>query len=227
MAKGILIAVDGLDGSGKETQSKLLCACLDKAGIKNRLISFPTYKADSSALINMYLGGKFGDDPSAVNAFAASSFYAMDRYCSYMLDWKQDYEDGAVIIANRYTTANLVHQMSKLPQDEWDSFGRWLMEYEFGLLGLPAPDGVVYLCLPPTASAQLIQSRCDKTGVVKDIHENNAKHLEESYKAALYASDKYNWHRVDCVENGVLRSIEDIHAQVSGIVTDVIAAIRG
>ena len=119
MAKGILIAIDGLDGSGKETQSKLLCRRLEEEGIKNRLISFPTYENDSCALVNMYLGGRFGEDPSAVNAYAASSFYAMDRYCSYMLDWKKDYENGVVIIANRYTSANMVHQMSKLPRDKW------------------------------------------------------------------------------------------------------------
>ncbi len=222
MAKGILIAVDGLDGSGKETQSKLLCAFLDSKGIKNRLISFPTYKEDSSALINMYLKGQFGKDPKAVNAFAASSFYAMDRYCSYMLDWKKDYAEDTVIIANRYTTANLVHQMSKLPEEEWDSFGKWLYEYEFSLLGLPAPTEVIYLCLPPSVSASLVQKRCDSTGAVKDIHENDKKHLEDSYKAALYASDKYAWHRIDCVKDGVLRSIEDIHIEVCAAIGSLI-----
>lgn len=224
MSKGILIAVDGLDGSGKETQSKLLCAYLDKLGIKNRLISFPTYKEDSSALIKMYLRGDFGEDPQAVNPFAASSFYAMDRYCSYMLDWKKDYQEGCVIIANRYTTANLVHQMSKLPEDEWDRFGKWLFDYEFSLLGLPAPAGVIYLCLPPTASSALVQKRCDNTGAVKDIHENNAKHLEDSYKAALCASDRYGWNRVDCVCDGALRSIEDIHGQVKDIALGILKA---
>ncbi len=223
MSKGILIAVDGLDGSGKETQSKLLCAYLDKMGINNKLVSFPTYKEDSSALIKMYLRGDFGTDPEAVNPFAASSFYAMDRYCAYMLDWKKDYDEGAVIIANRYTTANLVHQMSKLPKEQWDSFGKWLLDYEFSLLGLPAPDGVIYLCLPPKASSSLVQKRCEDTGAVKDIHENNAKHLEDSYRAALYASDKYGWNRVDCVKDEVLRSIDDIHGQVCHIVNGILA----
>jgi len=223
MSKGILIAVDGLDGSGKETQSKLLCATLNKAGVKNKLISFPTYKEDSSALIKMYLRGDFGKDPASVNPFAASSFYAMDRYCSYMLDFKKDYDNGTVIIANRYTTANLVHQMSKLSEGEWDSFGKWLLDYEFSLLGLPAPDGVIYLCLPPKSSSDLVQKRCDDTGAVKDIHENNIKHLEDSYKAALYASDKYGWNRVDCVRDEALRSIEDIHGEVCDIVKGILA----
>lgn len=226
MAKGILIAVDGLDGSGKETQSKLLCRRLEEQGIKNRLISFPTYEGESCALVNMYLGGRFGEDPNAVNAFAASSFYAMDRYCSYMLDWKQDYENGVVIIANRYTSANLVHQMSKLPKEEWDSFAEWLWDYELKLLGLPEPSAVLYLCLPPEVSASLIQSRCDKTGAVKDIHEKNKGFLENSYTAALYAAEKCNWHKVDCVKDGILRSIEDINKQVCAIVQEVLKADR-
>lgn len=222
MAKRILIAVDGLDGSGKETQSKLLCQRLCEKGIKNRLVSFPTYEEDSCALVNMYLGGRFGDDPSTVNAFTASSFYAMDRYCSYMLDWKKDYEEGTVIIANRYTSANLVHQMSKLPKEEWDSFADWLWDYEFTKLGLPAPSTVLYLCLPPEVSFALIQSRCDKTGAVKDIHEKNNDFLKNSYTAALYATEKCGWHKVDCVNDGVLRSIEDINKQVCAIVDRII-----
>ncbi len=222
LSKGILIAIDGLDGSGKETQSKLLCKRLSENGIKNRLISFPTYKEDSSALVNMYLSGKFGDDPACVNAFAASSFYAMDRYCSYMLDWKQDYENGTVIVANRYTSANLVHQMSKLPVVEWDAFAAWLWDYEFGKLGLPEPSAVLYLCLPPAVSAALIQSRCEKTGAVKDIHEKNKAFLENSYKAALYAAEKCAWHSVDCAPDGTLRSIDDIAGQVYGIVKSLL-----
>lgn len=218
MSKGILIAIDGLDGSGKETQTKILCKYLDDNNIKNRYISFPTYKADSSALINMYLQGKFGEDPAAVNAYAASSFFAMDRYCSYMLDWKRDYEEGAVIVANRYTTANLVHQMSKLPEESREDFMKWLYEYEFGCLGLPKPDLVLYLCLPPEASQQLIQKRCDSIGAVKDIHEKSASHLRDSYNAAVYTADKLGWSRIDCVQNGTLRSIDNIAEEVINVV---------
>ncbi len=218
MKKGVLIAVDGLDGSGKETQTKLLCAFLNEQNIKNKYLTFPTYKEDSSALVNMYLQGKFGENPNAVNAYAASSFFAMDRYCSYMLDWKKDYEDGAVIIANRYTTANLVHQMSKLPEAERESFMDWLYEYEFEKLGLPKPDLVIYLCLPPEASEALIQKRCNTVGAVKDIHEKSKTHLAESYKSAVFASEKLGWSKIDCVKNGTLRSIEDIAAEVKSIV---------
>ncbi len=218
MSKGILITVDGLDGSGKETQTKLLCRFLEENGIKHRYVSFPTYKQDSSALLNMYLQGAFGSDPAAVNAYAASSFFAMDRYCSYMLDWKQDYENGAVIIANRYTTANLVHQMSKLPIQEREAFMKWLYDYEFGCLGLPAPDLVMYLCLPPEVSESLIQKRCDTVGAVRDIHENSKQHLRDSYDAAVYTSEKLGWSKIDCAPNGVLRSIEDISEEVKSVV---------
>ena len=222
MSKGILIAIDGLDGSGKETQSKRLCALLDSKGIKNRCISFPNYGTKGCSLVEMYLGGEFGDDPMAVNAYAASSFFAMDRYSFYMQDWRKDYDDGVVIIANRYTSANLVHQMAKLPECEREGFMRWLVDYEYGLLGLPAPDGVIYLCLPPEVSEGLVQKRCDSTGAVKDIHEKNHGFLVSSYNAALYASEKCGWHRVDCVKNGSLRSIEDIGNEVAEIVADLI-----
>lgn len=226
MQSGVLIAIDGLDGSGKETQSRLICRRLDEAGIKNRFISFPTYEKDSSALVNMYLSGRFGEDPGAVNAYAASSFYAADRFCSYMLDWKKDFDEGAVIIANRYTSANLVHQMSKLEKSDWDGFIDWIHDYEFAKLGLPRPDAVFYLCLPPALSRFLIESRCRETGVTKDIHEKDASFLENSYNAALYASDKCAWHRVDCAANGVLRSIEDINEGLYAEVCGIIAARR-
>lgn len=199
---------------------------LEEDGIRNRLISFPTYDAESSALVNMYLGGRFGQSPGSVNAYAASSFYAMDRYCSYKLDWGKDYHSGAVIIANRYTSANLVHQMSKLPRGEWDSFAAWLLDYEFSKLGLPQPDAVVYLCLPPEISASLIESRCAETGATKDIHEKSADFLENSYKTALYAAEKCGWRKVDCVKGGALRGINDINDRLYADVRELIASRR-
>ena len=222
MKKGILIAIDGLDGSGKETQSRELCRFLEERGIKYKCISFPNYNTKGCSLVEMYLQGQFGEDPMAVNAYAASSFFAMDRYSSYMLDWKKDYEEGTVIIANRYTSANLVHQMAKLSGERRHGFMEWLTGYEYGLLGLPKPDGVIYLCLPPEVSESLVQKRCDSTGAVKDIHEKNSAFLASSYSAALYAAENCGWHKVDCVKNGVLRSIEDIAAEVSSIALSII-----
>jgi len=217
---GILIALDGLDGSGKETQTRLLEEALIQNGIPCRNVSFPTYDDQMSAAVKLYLSGKFGDDPNTVNGYAASSFFATDRYCSYMLDWKKDYDAGTVILANRYTTANAVHQLSKLPEEEYDGFLDWLFDFEFGKLGLPAPDLVLYLCVPPAVSESLIMSRSAQTGRATDIHENNKQHLRDSYRAALYSADKLGWAKIDCANDACmadgmpLRTREDIHAEI-------------
>ena len=149
MNKGKLIVLEGLDGSGKATQAKLLAAHLKEQGFSVREITFPNYESDSSALVKMYLAGQFGQHPDDVNAYAASSFYAVDRYASYKKDWGSFYENGGIIIADRYTTSNAVHQCSKLPPEQWESFLGWLFDFEFHLLGLPAPDEVIYLQVRP------------------------------------------------------------------------------
>lgn len=209
-----LIAIDGLDASGKMTQTEMLKSLLEEKGIPYRYLSFPTYDDEYSAHVNMYLKGRFGDDPEIVNPYAASSFFGADRYCSYMLDWKEDYEKGAVILANRYTSANAVHQLSKLDEKDYDGFLEWLTDYEYGKLGVPKPDAVVYLCVPPHISQKMIQHRCDETGAEKDIHENNKKHLENSYRAALYSAKKLGWIKIDCNEGEEMRSREDIQKEI-------------
>lgn len=209
-----LIAIDGLDASGKMTQTELLKETLAELSLPYRYLSFPTYDADYSAHVNMYLKGRFGDDPEAVNPFAASSFFGADRYCSYMLDWKKDYESGSIILANRYTSANAVHQLSKLKESEYESFLGWLTDYEYEKLGIPKPDAVVYLCVPPEVSQKMIQHRCDETGAEKDIHESNARHLENSYRAALYSAEKLGWIKIDCARDGELRTRKEIHQEI-------------
>ena len=210
-----LIAIDGLDASGKMTQTELLEKLLEEKGVPYRHISFPTYDNEYSAHVKMYLSGRFGSDPEIVNPFAASSFFGADRYCSFMLDWKEDYENGSVILANRYTSANAVHQLSKLPPEEYDSFLDWLMDYEYNKLGIPKPDAVVYLCVPPEVSQKMIQHRCDETGAEKDIHESNKKHLENSYRAALYSAEKLGWIKIDCNNGEEMRSREEINREVA------------
>lgn len=221
-----LIAIDGLDASGKMTQTELLKELLAKEGIPYRYLSFPTYDDDYSAHVNMYLRGRFGDDPEIVNPFAASSFFGADRYCSYMLDWKKDYENGSIILANRYTSANAVHQLSKLPVEEYDGFLSWLMDYEYNKLSIPSPDAVVYLCVPPEVSQKMIQHRCDETGAEKDIHESNKKHLENSYRAALYSAEKLGWIKIDCSRDGELRPREEIHREIVERLKDVIPELK-
>ncbi len=221
-----LIAIDGLDASGKMTQTEMLKDLLAEKGIPYRYLSFPTYDADYSAHVNMYLKGRFGDDPEAVNAFAASSFFGADRFCSYMLDWKKDYDDGAIILANRYTSANAVHQLSKMPKEEYESFLDWLMDYEYNKLGIPKPDAVIYLCVPPAVSQKMIQHRCDETGAEKDIHEKSKSHLENSYRAALYSAERLGWIKIDCNNGEDMRSRADIQKEIIEKLKDIIPEIQ-
>ena len=157
MSKGRLLVIEGLDGSGKATQAKLLASYLAESGRKVMEITFPDYESDSSALVKMYLSGRFGDKPDDVNPYAASSFYAVDRYASYKTKWGSFYEAGGIVIADRYTTSNAVHQCSKLPPEQWDDFLRWAFDYEYRLLGLPAPDAVVYLQVDPAVPPSTVR----------------------------------------------------------------------
>ncbi len=222
--KGFFIAIDGTDGSGKGTQSKLLCQALENMGVEYRYIDFPTYDPQWSSLVNMYLGGTFGDDPAAVNCYAASSFFGMDRYCSYMLDWRKDYLAGKVIVANRYTTANAVHQLAKLKPKDYDAFLEWLFDFEQNKLGLPMPDMVFYLSMPPCLSEKLVEKRCIENNIKKDIHEKNHAHLTAATKAAHYACQKLGWRLVDCNDGDNIRTIDDIHGEIVGLVKQELAA---
>lgn len=212
-----LIAVDGLDGSGKETQTKLILEKFASENVPYRYLSFPTYKSPWCDLVDLYLGGGFGSSPEDVNAYAASTFFACDRYCSYMLDWKRDYDDGKIIVCNRYTTGNAVHQLSKLPESEWEVFLEWLNEYEHKKLGLPKPDTVIYLCLTPDIAMKYIKKRAAETGRAMDIHEKSADHLEKSYRAAKFAASRLGWKTVECSENNAMRPIEHIQQDIQAI----------
>ena len=215
---GKLIVLDGLDGSGKETQTRYLLAAMQAQGKKVRMLSFPDYESVGSTFVREYLGGRFGQDPGAVGAYAASSFFAMDRYYSYRTDWKDFYEqEDTVLLANRYTTANAVHQLSKLPKEQWDSFLAWLWDYEFDKLCLPRPDAVLYLEIPPALSRRMIAARSAQTGRAQDIHEKDATHLDRSYEAALYASAHLGWNQIRCYEGDAMRTRQAIHDEICAI----------
>lgn len=216
---GKFIAIDGLDGSGKGTQSEKLVEYLKSQGKKVRVLSFPVYENESSTFVKMYLEGKLGDKPSDTNAYAASMFFASDRYISYATDWKKDVDDkDTYVIANRYTTANAVHQLSKLPEEEWDRFLAWLWDFEFKKLGLPEPELVLYLELPPKLSLSLVKSRSQETGQKMDIHELDTEYMEKCYDAALYSCEKLNWNRIQCYDGDVIRTREDIFEEIASIV---------
>ena len=217
MSKGKLLVIEGLDGSGKATQAKLLAAHLAESGRKVMEITFPDYESDSSALVKMYLSGRFGDKPDDVNPYAASSFYAVDRYASYKTKWGSFYEAGGIVIADRYTTSNAVHQCSKLPLEQWDDFLRWAFDYEYRLLGLPAPDAVVYLQVDPAVSQKLMTGRYHGDESRKDVHEKDIEYLARSRRAAEYCAAHLDWATIHCTENGAMRTIEEIQAEVRAL----------
>jgi len=212
--RGVLLVIEGLDGSGKATQSKLLCEALQAQGKKVRKVSFPAYESDSSALVKMYLAGEFGKDPGDVNAYAASSFYAVDRFASFKKDWGKFYEEGGIVVADRYTTSNAIHQCSKLPEDQWDEFLKWLFDFEYKLMGIPAPDAVVYLRVDPAVSQRLMTGRYHGDESKKDIHESNLDYLARSRRAAEYCAEKLGWHIIACDKNEQMKSIDAISEEV-------------
>ncbi|MBE5806819.1 MAG: thymidylate kinase [Clostridiales bacterium] len=211
---GKLLIIEGLDGSGKATQAERLARALSGMGRDVRKVSFPNYESDSSALVRMYLSGAFGGDPGDVNAYAASVFFAVDRYAGFKADWGDFYRAGGIVIADRYTTSNAVHQCSKLPRDEWDGYLEWLFDFEYRLMGIPAPNGVVYLRMDPAVSQELMSKRYHGDESKKDIHERNLDYLRRSALAAEYCADRLGWMAVDCTAGGAMRTVEDIHAEL-------------
>ena len=220
--RGCLLVIDGLDGSGKATQARLLAETLAAQGRQVRQISFPNYASDSSALVKMYLAGQFGDKPDDVNAYAASSFFAVDRYASYKTDWGAFYQVGGIVIADRYTTSNGAHQCSKLPPEAWDAYLDWLFTYEYQLLGLPAPDAVIYLRVDPAVSQQLMTARYHGDESKKDIQERDLEYLERSRRAAEYCAQKLGWQTVECTRAGAMRTVEDIGREVLALAQAVL-----
>ena len=211
---GRLIVLEGLDGSGKATQAGLLYEALCGRGEQAMKITFPNYESDSSALVKMYLGGAFGQDVNDVNAYAASSFYSVDRYASYKTLWGCFYHDGGTVIADRYTTSNAVHQASKLPDGEREKFLDWLFGFEYGLLGLPEPSLVFYLDVPTEVTERLMRERERATHTAADIHEADDAYLRECRENARGVAARCGWQRVDCTRDGRMRGIEDIHEEV-------------
>lgn len=218
MAKGKLIVIEGLDGSGKGTQAAELAKNLAAGGAPVRKVSFPDYASDSSALVKMYLSGQFGKDPQDVNAYAASTFYAVDRFASFKRDWGGFYEGGGIVVADRYTTSNAVHQCSKLPQEQWDAFLAWLFDFEYHLLGIPSPDLVVYLSVDPAVSQRLMTGRYQGDESRKDIHEGNLAYLRRSRLAAEYCSCRLGWRQIECCRGGQMRTVEAIQADILALI---------
>ncbi len=222
---GKLIIFEAGDGSGKETQTKLLTDRLVEAGYPVRKIAYPDYESESSALIKMYLKGDFGSRPGDVSPYVASTFYAVDRYASYKREWEVFYQQGGIVLADRYTTSNMVHQAAKIEEEaEKIKFLNWLTDFEFTLFKLPSPDAVFFLDMPPAYAQQLMRDRANKiTGEQqKDIHERDAAYLERSYHTSEWLANRYGWYKIPCVLGEEIRTTQDIHQDIYTIVLGLI-----
>lgn len=225
MSKGKLIIIEsGSDASGKATQSKKLYERLIGEGYNCMKITFPDYESESSALVKMYLRGDFGSNPNDVSPYVASTFYAADRYASFKTKWEKFYNEGGIIISDRYTTSNMVHQAAKMDEEEKEKFLNWLWDLEFNLYGIPVPDEVIFLDVDPMVSQELMKNRLNKiTGEEqKDIHESNKEYLVKSYNNSLKIAEKYSWNKVICTEERSLRTIDDIHEEIYKKVKNII-----
>ncbi len=215
--KGKLFVIDGTDGSGKQTQFEKLKERLTKEGIAYKVVSFPNYDSPSSSLVKMYLSGEFGKDAKKISPYIASTFYAADRYATFQTGYQDYYENGGIILADRYTTANMVHQAGKIEnKEERKKFLDWLWDFEFNLYGLPVPTEVFFLNMPVEKSIELMENRENKFthDTQKDIHESDKSHLIDSYHAACDVAKDYNWYEVQCVKDNQIRSIENIHEEI-------------
>ena len=215
-----LIIIEGLDGSGKSTQVKLLEEYFKAKNIDYKKIKLPDYDNPSSTLVKMYLGGEFGKSADDVNAYAAGAFYAVDRFASYKLNWGSDYEKGTVILADRYATSNSIYQMEKISEDEWDSYLEWSADFEYNKIGIPSPDAVIYLDMPVEISQRLMTSRYNGDEGKKDVHEVNVEFLKKCRKSALYTANKQCWKVVECSDGENPLSIDRIHKEIIKIVEE-------
>ena len=213
----ITIVIEGTDGCGKQTQSKLLLEALENQGLKCKLQSFPNYQSDSSALVKMYLSGVYGETADCLDAYQASSFYAVDRLSTMKLLEKEDFD---ILILDRYTSANMVHQSYKIQNlDERDIFLEWLEDFEFVKLALPRPNLTFFLDMPVEKSMELANARKElKNQAKQDIHEKDKEHLSKAYEAGKYVSRKFDWKEINCLnESGEIKSIDNIHKEIMRI----------
>ena len=222
---GKLIVFEGTDGSGKATQTALLCRYLEGAGVPYRKITFPRYGQPSAAMVQAYLGGELGKHPGDVNAYAATLFYAVDRYASYKQDWGGFYENGGLIVADRYTTSNAVHQASKLPDGERETYLDWLFDLEYRLLGLPSPDKVLSLDMPAAASERMLRQREAAGGGPADIHEQDEAYLAQCRQNAREVVRRCGWQVIPCAEGGVPQTPEEIHALVREALKELVPVL--
>lgn len=222
---GKLIVIEGTDSSGKETQTKKLYERLANEVEKVRKISFPNYESPACEPVKMYLAGAFGDNALNINPYPVSTMFAIDRYASYKMNWESFYNAGGIIVTDRYTTSNMVHQASKIENiDEKSKYLGWLEDLEYNKMGIPKPDLVIFLNMPTEMAVKLMEARKNKiTGEEKkDIHEKDTSYLKKSYDNACDIAKKYNWQEIKCVENKRLKTIEEIGEEIYTLVKEIL-----
>ena len=218
----MFIAIEGLDGSGKATQTRLLYEYLKKVHKETEMLSYPKYGEPCCTPVQMYLDGAFGKSPSDVNAYTASIFFAVDRYADYKLNWEEKYIKNYWFVSDRYVQSNMIHQLTKLPQEDWETYIKWISDLEYKRNNLPTPDLTIYLDVEPSISQRLLleRYRADK----RDIHERDKEYLAECHKIARHLATKQDWAVIPCTVNGGLMSVEAIHSQICEIVDDKFAS---
>ncbi len=216
---GKLVVIEGADGSGKATQTTRLYERLRNLRVNVLRVSFPNYESESSALIKMYLRGDFGGNPESVNPYASAMFYAVDRFASFQT-WKDFYEDGGIILADRYFASNMAHQAVKFNRKmDREKFWNWVEDIEIKKFQLPRPNLTIFLDMPPEISAMLRQKR-GRT----DLHESDYNYMVKSYKMYVELSQKYKWETIKCAENNFARSSLDIEQDIFRLVEEMLLA---
>ena len=217
---GKLIVLEGSDGSGKATQTSRLFERLQNLGIRTMRVSFPNYESESSALIKMYLRGDFGATAEAVNPYAASTFYAVDRFASFQT-WKNFYSGDGIVLADRYTGSNMAHQSAKIKRKaEREKFLNWVDDFEFKKLQLPRPDLTFFLDMPPEIAEMLRRKRGRE-----DIHEADAIYMKKSYAAYKEIAKKFDWKVINCAAGNFTKSAVDIHDEIFQVVESMLIGV--
>lgn len=214
---GKLFVIEGTDSSGKQTQLEELKRRFEKEKIEYKSVSFPNYESNSSELVKIYLSGELAENPKEISPYIASTFYAADRYVTFKREYEKYYNNGGIILADRYTTSNMVHQAGKIEDaEERKKFLDWLWDFEFNLYGLPVPTQIIFLNMPTEYAIKLMKNRKNKftNEEKKDIHERNLEHLKDAYNEALKVSKKYNWYEIKCIKDNRIRTIDDIHEEI-------------
>ena len=218
---GKLIVIEGSDGSGKATQTRKLYERLSDLEGKVKRVSFPNYESESSALIRMYLRGDFGGEAMAVNPYAAATFYAVDRFAGWQ-KWRDFYEDGGIILSDRYVESNMAYQAAKFGKKiERDRFLKWLEDLEYNRYGFPRADLTIFLDMPPEVSAILRRERGRA-----DIHESDAAYMRKIYGSYKELAQKYGWKVVDCAIGNFARTTTDIHEEILPLVEEILLKDR-